>query len=210
MANKKDVKDIITRAAESVFLRGGFQGARMQAIADTAGINKALLHYYFQTKEKLYAHILEKQFASLYDGIFNLLESDDDFDTWLKNLIHKYLCEVISRPKFVHFVLWELSGSKIRLPEMLKKVLGARGKTSSDMLQIIKNRLSSVGLDDYDPQQFLLNLLSLCIFPVVARPMITGFLNTPKIPDTQFVAMREKEIYALLMQGIFRKGDIER
>ncbi|MCB0293033.1 MAG: helix-turn-helix transcriptional regulator, partial [Calditrichaeota bacterium] len=51
----------IVEAASTVFLEKGKTGARMQAIADRAGINKALLHYYFRSKDRLYQEVFERQ-----------------------------------------------------------------------------------------------------------------------------------------------------
>lgn len=55
----------ILTAARNVFIRKGFAGARMQEIADEAGINKALLHYYFRSKEKLFEVIFKESFGKL-------------------------------------------------------------------------------------------------------------------------------------------------
>lgn len=50
-------KMIIAKSKE-IFISQGFAGARMQAITDADGINKALLHYYYRSKEKLYVHVV--------------------------------------------------------------------------------------------------------------------------------------------------------
>ena len=51
----------ILKAAKEVFIIKGFEGSRMQEIADTAGINKSLLHYYFRTKDNLFDQLPVKQ-----------------------------------------------------------------------------------------------------------------------------------------------------
>ncbi len=209
MPVRKSIKDVIVKAAEHEFLRHGFKGARTQAIADAAGTNKALLHYYFESKLKLYEHVLERQFASLFESLFSLVESDADFDTWLKGIIRKYLREVVTKPNFSRFVFWEISGNGVHLPGMIKRLLKTRGRDPQDVLAMVKARLLSVGLDDYEPLHFLLNVLSLCIFPSLARPIVGQVFGTQELLSPGFMEQREREVYLLLTQGIFRQKERE-
>ena len=62
----KQTEDKIFEAATIVFEEKGLAGARMQNIADRAGINKALLHYYFRTKD----HLFEAVFTALAKKMF--------------------------------------------------------------------------------------------------------------------------------------------
>ena len=59
----------ILEAAQQVFTRDGFDGARMQEIAETAGINKALLHYYFRSKKRLFEKVLEEKMRAFLPEI---------------------------------------------------------------------------------------------------------------------------------------------
>jgi TetR/AcrR family transcriptional regulator len=59
----------ILQAAREVFQRKGLYGARMQEIADAAGINKALLHYYFRNKDKLFDAIFSDVFQNFIPGL---------------------------------------------------------------------------------------------------------------------------------------------
>ena len=63
----------IIEAATTVFSEKGKDGARMQEIADTAGINKALLHYYFRSKNKLFKIVFLYQFKKLRTGQYHNL-----------------------------------------------------------------------------------------------------------------------------------------
>ena len=66
----------IHEAAKTVFIRKGLEGARMQEIADEAGINKALLHYYFRTKDKLFEAVFADAFYKMVPNIIGSLKSD--------------------------------------------------------------------------------------------------------------------------------------
>ena len=79
--NDKQTEEKIFEAATDVFVEKGMDGARMQDIATHAGINKALLHYYFRTKDQLFNAVFEKiarkifkKFAPVFDENLTLEE----------------------------------------------------------------------------------------------------------------------------------------
>lgn len=201
------IKERIIQAAAAEFLQKGSGGARMQVIADKAGINKALLHYHFQTKQRLYETVLRQQFSKLIDSLFEQLEKETDFDTWLQSLIRKYLREIMTAPGLSRFVLWELnSGAKV-LPQLFKKCLADKGHDPSFILTTINKRLQDEGLGNIDPVHFLLNLLALCIYPVIAKPILEQILGSGYFKAGDFIASREEEIFKLLKQGIYRQNE---
>lgn len=82
----KTTESLILEAACQVFLDKGLEGARMQEIADRAGINKALLHYYFRTKEKLFERVFESVIASVFPQVLHLIGSDESIPAKSVNL----------------------------------------------------------------------------------------------------------------------------
>ena len=73
---EQNTEQKILDAAKEVFQKKGMTGARMQEIADKAGINKALLHYYYRTKEKLFEKAFEAAFSLFYPKVKKMLISD--------------------------------------------------------------------------------------------------------------------------------------
>ena len=106
-----DTEQKILNAATDVFLEKGHDGARMQEIADKAGINKALLHYYFRSKQKLFRTVFKKEAQSMLASIFGLLSPSDNFQVFLEKFIFGYLNNVSSRKNILRFILWELDKS---------------------------------------------------------------------------------------------------
>jgi AcrR family transcriptional regulator len=191
----------ILSAAVKEFIAKGYSGARMQEIADKAGLNKALLHYYFKSKEQLYTRVLEAEFSRMMSGIISALEGEGDFKTWLKGIIHQYLHEIQSRPHFSRFILWELNSEKKRLPGLLAKAFKERGYTSNPILQKVQFKLNEAGLTEVSPVHFLLNLLSLCIYPSLAMPVFEKVFPGLNDVKESFFKQREEEIYNLMMNG---------
>src|SRR5436309_11093265 len=97
---KKDqsAEEKIIAAARKVFLSKGMDGARMQDIADEAGINKALLHYYFRSKDKLFEHIFMEVVAAFLPRIFAILESEATLFEKIEQFCSEYIGQEIKTP----------------------------------------------------------------------------------------------------------------
>src|ERR1700759_4757996 len=119
---RKDLstEEKILSAAKKVFLTKGMDGARMQDIADEAGINKALLHYYFRSKDKLFEQIFLDVAGALLPRIFAILESDRGLFEKIESFCDEYISQLIETPYVPIFILNEIH----RQPQtFLKKVL---------------------------------------------------------------------------------------
>ncbi|MFA7543460.1 MAG: TetR/AcrR family transcriptional regulator [Candidatus Cloacimonadaceae bacterium] len=197
----KGIKERILDAAVKEFLARGFGGARMQSIADKAEINKALLHYHYNNKQKLYEEVLQDQIARLIASLFDLIDSEGDIDEWLMALIRKYLREILKSPGFSRFILWELNSGQKFMPALFKQVLQQKGKEGNFVLQIVERRLAA-GYKACDPVQFLLNVLSLCIYPVLAQPILVQVLGADVFQNPDFALRREEEIFNFVKYGI--------
>ncbi|MCB5261767.1 MAG: TetR/AcrR family transcriptional regulator [Candidatus Cloacimonetes bacterium] len=203
----KNVKDQIIKAATKEFLAAGYSGARMQAIADKAGINKALLHYYFENKEKLYYIVLKAQFSDMISGLLQTFGSEEDFEPWLKHLIRTVLKEITSRPHFSRFMLWELNAQKKQLPRLFQELLKERMQGS--FMQKIQAKLDQTAAAAYPAEQFLLNVLSLCIYPGLARPLLEQVLGKELFASKDFITQREEDIFQLIKYGILERKRAE-
>src|ERR1700740_1781240 len=97
---KKNQKaeDKILAAARKVFISKGMAGARMQDIADEAGINKALLHYYFKNKEQLFENIFTMLTRGFWEQISSIFESDDPLYEKIRSFCSLYIDKVIANP----------------------------------------------------------------------------------------------------------------
>lgn len=197
----KNIKEQIMSAAVKEFVALGYSGARMQAIADKAGINKALLHYHFSSKEKLYHMVLKAQFSVLAGSLIDFFSSEEEFEPWLRRLIGKLLKEFSVRPHFSRFIIWELNTQGKHLPRIFAEVLQQRAP--GVFLERIALKLEQFGMGDYPPQQFMMNLLSLCIYPSMARPLLEHVLGHDVFSDAEFIAKREEEIFQMIKHGIY-------
>src|SRR5437762_13767076 len=93
-----DTEQRILDAAHAVFLRRGTAGARTQEIAKEAGVNSALLHYYFRTKERLAAAVFQRAASQLMPAVIGILASDANLEEKVRQVIDVELRQLLATP----------------------------------------------------------------------------------------------------------------
>ncbi len=173
MAQKdQNTEEKIINAAEKVFIDKGMAGARMQHIADEAGINKSLLHYYYRSKEKLFSLVFKVAFKTFAPDLLSVFNGEDDFFTKLRKFVDNYLSVLEKNPHIPGFILHEIS----HRPDNLAKLITKLNIDVSFILKQIEEEIEKGNIKPIDPQQLLINVISLCVFPVVAKPMISSIV----------------------------------
>jgi len=201
MVNIRDrsTEEKILAAARKIFLNKGMDGARMQDIADEAGINKALLHYYFRSKDKLFEQIFLEVASSMLPRIFSIFQSDDTLFTKIEKFCDTYITQEIKTPYVPIFILNEVN----RQPQaFLKKVLGNTSPPVEKLLQQIEQETKAGLIKPIDPLQLLLNTLSLCIFPFLASPMIQLLTGMEAKNFRALMEERKKLVPQLIIESI--------
>jgi AcrR family transcriptional regulator len=201
MVNTRDrsTEEKILAAARKIFLNKGMDGARMQDIADEAGINKALLHYYFRSKDKLFEQIFLEVASSMLPRIFSIFQSDDTLFTKIEKFCDTYITQEIKTPYVPIFILNEVN----RQPQaFLKKVLGNTRPPVEKLLQQIEQETKAGIIKPIDPLQLLLNTLSLCIFPFLASPMIQLLTGMEAKNFRALMEERKKLVPQLIIESI--------
>lgn len=199
---KKDqtTEERILNAAKLVFVRKGMAGARMQDIADEAGINKAMLHYYFRNKEKLFEVIFMEAASKLFPKINEIFTSDQPLFEKIESFCEQYISVVIENPYLPLFVLNEINKD----PEyFMQKVWAGKTKPKpAKFLEQIETEVKAGNIKRINPIHLLMNLISMTIFPFVAKPMMQRNLG---LTETQFRAImeqRKKEIPRFIIDSI--------
>lgn len=193
-------EQVILAAAKKVFVKKGMAGARMQDIADEAGINKALLHYYFRNKEKLFEVIFLEAAEKLFPKINAIFEADRPLFEKIENFCDEYISIVMDNPYLPLFVLNEINQD----PEyFLKKVWAGKAKPKPEkFLEQMEKEVKKGTIKKINPLHLLMNLLSMTIFPFIAKPMFQKNLG---MGEAQFrIAMeeRKKEIPRFIIDSI--------
>ena len=161
-------EDKILIAASKVFTEKGFSGTRTRDIAEEAGINLALLNYYFRTKGKLFEQVMKVKIVLLFGQIIPIVTNEKtSLDEKIDLASVKYFDILTKNPNLPIFVLSEIQKKTSDVKSILpfEKVLN-----NSYLMKQIKERKS-----DVNPFHFLLNFLSMTVFPFLGKPILQSF-----------------------------------
>jgi len=202
-AKKDSTEDKILEAATNVFVSKGMEGARMQEIADEAGINKALLHYYFRSKEHLFEAIFAEIIKFAFPKITQIVQSDEPIVTKIEQVIDAYIDLLIKHPFIPGFVIKELNRDPSGLFKMVMK-FGLNPQVVFDQIQLAMDRGEIIKMQ---PRHLAANIISMCIFPFAARPIISFvlFKDDQKALET-FYAERAEVIKQFVINAIVIKN----
>ncbi|MHA4741666.1 TetR/AcrR family transcriptional regulator [Dyadobacter sp. MSC1_007] len=155
----------IKEAASIVFTKKGYGNARTRDIAEEAGINLALLNYYFRSKEKLFQIVMAERIDKLFGVLAPILnDSTTTLEEKLDKITDNYITMLLEHPDLPIFVLSEIRNN----PEQLSNRFQARKHLTESVFikQLIARR------NDINPFHFLMNLLGMTLFPFVAKPIL--------------------------------------
>lgn len=181
----------ILEAAMKVFTQKGYAAARMDDIAKEANINRALLHYYFRSKDKMFDLIFEQKVKEFFSGLGQILFSDKKLEEVIRAMVKHEITLIGANPYLPIFILQELQQS----PERLMSDAQNAGMSPHLVLKrfsvLVKEAIKENKIRQIEPGQLLVNIMSLCIYPVVAKPIIKTVLE---LDDASFHKMMTKRI----------------
>ena len=186
MPDERESKERILDAAHAIFLRRGTVSARTQEIADEAGVNKALLHYYFGSKEALAEEVFRSAIGNFFPRVFGILESEIALEEKAPLVISTYLDFLSAHPYLPGYVASEMHVH----PERIVAVFGGRGPAPLDVLRRqIADGVAAGSLLPISAEQFVVNLISLIVFPFFVRPALEFVLQ---LEGDRFTALIEE------------------
>ncbi|MBN2638693.1 MAG: TetR/AcrR family transcriptional regulator [Bacteroidales bacterium] len=208
MDNKENIKiteQQILEAAQEIFIEKGKDGARMQEIADRAGINKALLHYYFRSKDKLFMNIFKKVMHGLLKQVDQFMDCEDIFG-FIEKVVPSYISVLEKNPYLPSFILNEVN----RNHEGILNIIQTSDLDKSKLKKILENNIAMGKIIPITLEQLIVDILSLCIFPIAAKPIILGYLfqgNTNS--HEEFMKQRADHIIQIMRLALTPKNNIQ-
>ncbi len=172
----------------------------MQEIAAEAGVNQALLHYYFRSKDRLAQAAFERAAARLMPAVIEVLGSDAPLDRKVARVVDLEIDHLSRAPYLPGYIISEVTHHPERAAQLITAMTG--GRTADDVRPRIVETLGRQidahvrrgEMRPIAPEQFVVNLMSLCIFPFAARPMIAAMLGLDERGFDRFLASRRKEL----------------
>jgi AcrR family transcriptional regulator len=179
----EDIKteEKIKAAALKLFQQKGFAGTKTRDIAKEAGINIALLNYYFRSKEKLFEIIMEESMRKIFLGLQSVLNKPT-IEEKLEGIVNNYFDALLTNPNLPLFVFSEIQADATGF---LKKVgVPTTFITDSPFFQQLNKALNVK-----NSLQIVLNILALTVFPFIAKPL---WLLVSEMNEDEFVPFIEE------------------
>jgi TetR/AcrR family transcriptional regulator len=201
--NDKMTEERIFEAATDVFVDKGMDGARMQDIASHAGINKALLHYYYRTKEQLFNAVFEmiakkilKKFAPVFDENLSLEEK-------IRFFFREHISFLQENPKLPAFVLNEINRNPARTKKLLKNI---HFENLWDTLYSQhKAELENYNISKETMPQIMVTIVAISVFPFAARGLIEGILEKLDMDFNKYIEERKEFAAEFVLKAIKNK-----
>ncbi|MCC6774460.1 MAG: TetR/AcrR family transcriptional regulator [Gemmatimonadaceae bacterium] len=193
-------RDRILAAAHRVFRRLGTSKTRTQEIADEAGVNKALVHYYFGTKEALADAVFAAAAAEFLPRIFAILgDAEQSIEDKVRAVVREQLEFHGAHPYLAGYVVSEAHTE----PERVQAITRRAG---SAPLGVLRRQLAAAAaageIRRISAEQFVVNLMGLLVFPFVARPLFEVIVGLAPERFPAFVEARKRELPAIFLAGL--------
>ncbi len=189
----------ILNAAKEIFERKGMAAARMQEIADEAGINKAMLHYYYRSKQLLFEAVFKSAFSMLAPQLNEIINADTSIFEKIRNFSTNYVAFVLKHPYLPNFIIQELN----RNPDFVKKLIAEKKFPNiSKFKQQVNEKVEEGVIIPIKAEQLFINIISLNIFPFIGAPLLKGFVNVSDDTYKQLMEDRKTEIADFIINSI--------
>lgn len=201
MAKVKDenTEEQILDAAKHIFQSKGMDGARMQEIADKAGINKAMLHYYYRSKQLLFEAVFKNAFSLLAPQLNTILNDDSCIEDKIKNFTVDYTTFMMKHPYLPNFIIQELN----RNEDFILKLKENTGfPTLEKFKEKVTDEIKQGKIIPIDADQLFVNIIALNIFPFLGKPLIKAFTNKDDKSYKVFVEKRKTEVSNFIINAI--------
>lgn len=199
----------ILDAARQEFIQKGISGARMLSIAQRAGVNKALIHYYFRSKERLYEAILNDMLKKVWISIGTYLKGikePDDMRSLIHTFVYAHITTMRSYPDFPMMFLREFADGGKYIPDIAVGMIDSFGEIPQLLFANFKKGIQQKKIRQLDPVHIMISVLGMCVSSFLMRPIITvlykKFSDTLFTFDDSYFNKRIETITTIVCDGI--------
>lgn len=202
MEKARNVEQEIVEAARRVFHAKGYKEATMRDIASEANINMAMLHYYYRSKDNLFFLVFDESFRVLYEKISSCI-SDPNIDIFekIRMITREYLSFFQNQPFVPPFIIGEI----IRNPEKIGKRLRESINPNSifrNFSEQLQKECEKGTIKQISALNLLLNILSLCVFPAISKPVLQEVLNFDSYTMDAVLEARKNEVAEFIISAL--------
>jgi TetR/AcrR family transcriptional regulator len=200
--NTASAEERILAAAMAEFATNGFHGARMQAIADAAHINKAMLHYYFRSKANLYHQIIRRSFQRIIGQVMGAWTGPEPLEKRIEKIVDTYLDNYAQNPGLIKIVMREFIEGGARLKQSFKEMNHQDFLPGFTPAQIMTHGSQELDMTPMEKVHFIISLVGMCLITFISPPLIEALLNLNLTDFEQFIQQRRTAIKAIALAYI--------
>jgi TetR/AcrR family transcriptional regulator len=202
-----DTETRILDAAHAVFMRRGTAGARMTEIAREAGVNHALVHYYFRNKQRLAEAVFRRAIGQFFPVMIGVFASDAPLEDKVR-MVAAAQIDMLQRNRYLPgYLLAELNHYPERAEQLLNSMAGTtpanvRARLFGTLGKQLEDAARGGTIRAVGPQEFVLNLVSLVVYPFAARPLLMAIMGMDDATFTDLMEERKKDIPAFFLAAL--------
>jgi len=191
----------IKETARKLFQEKGFEAVRTREIAEAAGINSALLHYYFRTKEKLFHIIMVESIGEMFLFLRQIInDPNKSLSEKIDEIVNGYIDVIRANPNLALFVLNELNSNStkiIRESGLMQDML-----SNSLMFREISAHIEEKSLN-ISPLHIMINTIALSVMPHIAQPLVT-YLYNQEVDNSEEFLNERRRLIPLWIKGMLQ------
>lgn len=191
-----DVEQLIKETAKRIFFVEGKLHATTQDIADAAGINRASIHYYYRSRKQLFDKVFAEAMEEFHRKLTGVISEDGlPFRQLIENVIDFLMKKSMEHPFLELFLVAELNSNPGLKSALIPKEASDRRKM---LKEDIAREVAAGRMEPIDPEHFIVNLMSLCSFPFLAKPIVKNAIELSEEAYVKFIAERKAVILKLI------------
>jgi AcrR family transcriptional regulator len=204
-AEEAQTEKLIKEKAKILFFQKGFLNATTQEIADEAGVNRALIHYYFRSREQMMETLLDETLQEKKDRVRSILASDLPFRQKIAHYIDIVVDYGLKYPFLDNFIISEMA----RRPDKVKIFCAKDRFKSSDLIRdALAKEVKQGKIADVSAEHFMVNLISLCNYPLLAKSVIQAIHGLTDAAYRKFLVERKRIIFRTIFNEEMPELDV--
>jgi AcrR family transcriptional regulator len=198
----KLTEERIFEAATIVFEEKGMDGARMQDIANKAGINKALLHYYFRTKDQLFDTVFQKLAGKIFAKFAPVFREDLTLEEKIRFFYREHITFMKENPRLPAFILNEINRKPARIKRILKNI--DFNKLWAMLEEQHKDEFDKYNITRESIPQIMTSIAAISVFPFAARGILEGIFENLGVDFDKYIEERKEFAADFVIKAITR------
>ncbi len=198
--NDKQTEEKIFESATEVFIKNGMDGARMQDIANHAGINKSLLHYYYRTKDHLFNAVFEKIAGQMFAKFAPVFDENLSLEEKIRFFFREHIEFLQRNPRLPAFIMNEIN----RNPERIRKLVQGLDihKLWSTLEKQHHEELAKYNITPETIPQLMTSIAAMSVFPFVAKAIVAGLMEKMGYSFDDYIEQRKEYAADFVIKAI--------